>query len=192
MRWPPSSHLHTMPNSAWPVARPRSSAWEEGVVYPLLLLAALYHVVQCIPAWWLPAPLRQAGWGFPSDVFLLLHMPTSVPTRVLRDALPAQLSWLAPSAVLEALLARLSSVEGRVRIRLLTCTESLPGAGRRTDRRVHALPRHAGLPGLPPLSCVAHVCRAGARALDRHDHAPWHAAAPRRERRAARRRRARW
>ena len=80
-----------MPNSAWPVARPRSSAWEEGVVYPLLLLAALYHVVQCIPAWWLPAPLRQAGWGFPSDVFLLLHMPTSVPTRVLRDALPAQL-----------------------------------------------------------------------------------------------------
>lgn len=107
------------------VPAPRPTVDDEWIVQPMLAALVGYHALQLCPQAWLPSLLSTAK-GYPSDLFLLLQVPTSVPARVLRAALApgGRLSssrmlaaWKAQYGddAIEALLTHLSQVETRVR-----------------------------------------------------------------------------
>lgn len=103
-----------------------AGAYERLIVLPLAVLALAYNVLQLVPTGWLPQDPYGVITGYTSDLFLLLHRKTSVSTQVLREALASRSGtavgkvadmWRAKFGddALDALLWRLSSVEGRVR-----------------------------------------------------------------------------
>lgn len=123
----PAHATDHVPEHGLRVALPTSSAFEDYIVYPILFVTVFYHIIHFIPSTLLPATFRHAWWGYPSDLFLLSQAPTSVPTLVLRESLKpngllGQSTWIAQwrntfgNDILEQLITRLSSVEGRVRM----------------------------------------------------------------------------